>query len=835
MQSPSSVKDTEDPDYRPTNEENRRENVSQSLIQQDAKEQTVQKIRSIIREQFSLETHLKEREIELIDQRISQTRAMLDRLRACVLARYYGRSERAKQGKDFEVSGKRSTKRQSVEAPSGLSASANANANTNTNRDTNTGTVTNTNAKTNTNSTNSQHFNTHPRLSPTPINVDSDVSRLPVALNAGNTVSGESTPDDNSTPARVKGALLQGENDSACAGNSQHSTGVRGTEANQRATKPGNSTASPAAALPSSEKSESSVAGIKHEGENTESNEQSPHIPGNCPSVECLLKAHVPDTSLTHVGSRFYVKKRIIVGNTSKYVPLEGREANDKSSHKWMVYVRGPPEDPHIDRFIKKVWFFLHPSYRPNDIVEVNKPPFHLTRRGWGEFPIRAQLHFVDSRNKRVDIIHELKLDRTYTGLQTLGAETLVDLELDRKTFEDLGIPYELSPAGSFSMLTSSTSINTSESKLTRDAAVENMLRESAGVKRQKPSHSSSADSVSQIPQLKKLKLEESTYSISSTFSSLASTPINSLPSSRCTSPETLPVSIHKFSDRTEEALHRSAKIHPLVHPERDLVRFPYCARSVDQFRGWNIGKRRAAEWQRALAVKRNVQKDVGSRDLSTKDVIFWCRRYGYTPFEKPSVSENCCYCKVCGLLVEPETDVETDELAFHKECIEAGDFTFSTLSSSADFLVSTEEKEKSLPDLAQSSDDEEDSEVDVVGYSPRGKPLSQKPEGQICSLSLAPEEEWVREVCNDIGIQLQPVNFDGVRTHAVERMLWSAGKKFAEDILRHALASAADRPSSSGYRVVVPGHVHRAVSILPACDFLGKSYLGVLVTEEDE
>nr|XP_014341155.1 PREDICTED: YEATS domain-containing protein 2 [Latimeria chalumnae] len=119
-----------------------------------------------------------------------------------------------------------------------------------------------------------------------------------------------------------------------------------------------------------------------------------------------------------------YVKKTIVVGNVSKYIPPDKREENDQSTHKWMVYVRGSRKEPTIDHFVKKVWFFLHPSYKPNDLVEVSEPPFHLTRRGWGEFPVRVQVHFKDPRNKRIDIIHNLKLDRTYTGLQTLGAET---------------------------------------------------------------------------------------------------------------------------------------------------------------------------------------------------------------------------------------------------------------------------------------------------------------------------------------------------------------------------------------------------------------------------
>lgn len=136
-------------------------------------------------------------------------------------------------------------------------------------------------------------------------------------------------------------------------------------------------------------------------------------------------------------NSRLFVKKTIVVGNVSKYISPDKREENDQSTHKWMVYVRGSRREPSIDHFVKKVWFFLHPSYKPNDLVEVREPPFHLTRRGWGEFPVRVQIHFKDIRNKRIDIIHHLKLDRTYTGLQTLGAETVVDVELHRHSLRE--------------------------------------------------------------------------------------------------------------------------------------------------------------------------------------------------------------------------------------------------------------------------------------------------------------------------------------------------------------------------------------------------------------
>lgn len=81
---------------------------------------------------------------------------------------------------------------------------------------------------------------------------------------------------------------------------------------------------------------------------------------------------------------------------------------------------------------LSKVRFFLHPSYQPNDVVDVCSPPFQLSRRGWGEFPVRLQLYF-DSRaqQKPLQIIHTLVLDRKHTGLQTLGAETVVEMWLN--------------------------------------------------------------------------------------------------------------------------------------------------------------------------------------------------------------------------------------------------------------------------------------------------------------------------------------------------------------------------------------------------------------------
>ncbi|XP_071449312.1 uncharacterized protein D12 [Hetaerina americana] len=140
----------------------------------------------------------------------------------------------------------------------------------------------------------------------------------------------------------------------------------------------------------------------------------------------------------------FHTKTKycIIVGNVSQWIPVDSRE--DGASHKWMVYARTPPTAPPIAQFVSKVRFFLHSSYRPFDVVEVVSPPFRLSRCGWGEFPIRVQVHFCNPLNKPIDIIHHLVLDRTKSGLQALGAETVVegwllaDSELRNKCEDDI-------------------------------------------------------------------------------------------------------------------------------------------------------------------------------------------------------------------------------------------------------------------------------------------------------------------------------------------------------------------------------------------------------------
>ncbi|KAJ2160304.1 hypothetical protein GGF46_002350 [Coemansia sp. RSA 552] len=134
--------------------------------------------------------------------------------------------------------------------------------------------------------------------------------------------------------------------------------------------------------------------------------------------------------------SRFHIIRRAMLGNTSQYVDLQSRPpGKEKCTHRWTVYVRSPSAGSHPGEYIRKVRVFLHPSYRPDDIVDLTPPVLELTRWGWGEFPVRLQVFFHDRRNRPMDLIHVLRLDDLCSGNEVLGSEMPIDFELDRRGF----------------------------------------------------------------------------------------------------------------------------------------------------------------------------------------------------------------------------------------------------------------------------------------------------------------------------------------------------------------------------------------------------------------
>ncbi|EDW02916.1 uncharacterized protein LOC6562803 [Drosophila grimshawi] len=143
------------------------------------------------------------------------------------------------------------------------------------------------------------------------------------------------------------------------------------------------------------------------------------------------LEASVPALNTSRLNNKN--KFHFVVGNTSKYLGgVDSDVQNGQAlAYKWLVYVQGKNLPMPPETYLRKVRFQLHHSYRPNDIVDVHSPPFQLTRRGWGEFPMRIQLYFQEHlQQKPVQLMHTIVLDKTMCGLHTMGGETTVEVWL---------------------------------------------------------------------------------------------------------------------------------------------------------------------------------------------------------------------------------------------------------------------------------------------------------------------------------------------------------------------------------------------------------------------
>ena len=310
------------------------------------------------------------------------------------------------------------------------------------------------------------------------------------------------------------------------------------------------------------------------------------------------------------LDSRFYTKTRVIVGNTSQYLKRSVRMVDNLSTHKWMVYVRSGPTDPAIHSYIRSITFFLHPTYSPHDIIQITKPPFHLTRLGWGEFPVRVQLHFHNSRHKPVDILHNLTLDHTHTGQQMLGAETSVNIEL---------LKCDLS-----------TSVNT-----TPDKTVD--------------THSDGS-----LVYYVKLPVVNQTDVILLDHDYALKVFVT-----RSDSPPALPLvsPIKKATILTDQVLHVAAKNMPL-YGRADLS---FAAKDFEEYNKWGVVKQRANEWMRAVSIKKCIHQTgmTSFKNFTTKQILMWCRRHGHTPYLRKYSS---CFCGVCGHLMSNEHNCKIDK-----------------------------------------------------------------------------------------------------------------------------------------------------------------------------
>ena len=581
--------------------------------------------------------------------------------------------------------------------------------------------------------------------------------------------------------------------------------------------------------------------------------------------------------------SRFYHKKRVIVGNTSQYLdPVAHQHTSaDGSTHKWMVYVRGPQAEPDISHYVKAVRFFLHPSYHPNDIVRVRSPPFHLTRHGWGEFPVRVQLEFRDKSNKPMDILHNLVLDRTHTGQQTLGAETVVDINI-------AALPGQQSlylngfSSNLVKNMQEEGSLVSSNGPLLSSVSSSSLLssRVSTGLESSQPrneqilpvdppplaneQHDSKQQTVCPLPP----QHSDVVWGVSR---ECCATSLNGGVGSVITT-------------NLDKCLHTAVRAIPICGKPLPSEDFYIPAPSLLQFRLWNIGRRRATEWVRAVAVKKSIQRKLRVPSLlSTRRVMQWCRQNGYTPLDAvPEGGRG--FCKICGCQLEAAMDGdemddedederegydEDSEIGRRRRNLEVHEHCHSMLFGPGSYLreglldiyedLQTEEialvMDKSIPprpklsllgqpyelmermfSLQQQLQTEEkkmEEFVDTVYLPPSPSCARSRALVDIVPrfrVPQTPELKWIQQTASSIGIRIFPAVIDRMYAHVVEHMMYISCARFLRGILGQAIQGAwqGEEGRLSQDRILTPFHLQQAIVRLEHCDFLTNRYLGL-------
>ncbi|KAH6571974.1 hypothetical protein BASA60_006864 [Batrachochytrium salamandrivorans] len=323
-------------------------------------------------------------------------------------------------------------------------------------------------------------------------------------------------------------------------------------------------------------------------------------------------------------GSRFHVIREVIVGNTSEYVPPGDTQEKDSSHQfKWVVYLKAPntTANGELGRLIRKVRFYLHPDYRPFDVVDVDYPPFELSRLGWGECPVRLQIYFWDPINKPINIIHMLNQRK----IPHLTRQQSLIQNLKLQSFSMIFPTIEKSPVD----------IHPRE----RDEPLSSV----------------------------NLFIKDKDSIVTSTSSPADDADTSDSDTTNDDSAPAEPVEIRLLTSEIAELIEAGCKRYPIIRKESvDESSYRYStATDFKMFMSWSMGKRKSVEIQRARLVKQYIEMN-STVLVAVPTVIVWCRQLGHTPssiriYSRPvaaapleaGVSTKSTpghYCSVCGV-----------------------------------------------------------------------------------------------------------------------------------------------------------------------------------------
>lgn len=317
-----------------------------------------------------------------------------------------------------------------------------------------------------------------------------------------------------------------------------------------------------------------------------------------------------PNSNPDDARSRFYIKKRVIVGSTSKaFVDPKTGQVDTK----WLIYARGTKEDPDISKFIKKVRFFLHPpTFQPHHIVEINEAPFQISRRGGAQHPVRVQLHTLDTKSRPTNLIHHLHVEKENTVLPTQGEETIVEIDFDRMSFERILNPQAAGVVAKLEPLSSLPSEMPQALSLSHALSLDAAAAAAVAAEEEDEEEEEEEDDF----------MYDSNDELSGDEMSHAPGKIKKAGAS--------PVKISEHEILTFIRVH-AEKTFPLISEEKH-GKLPYSvARTHKEWYSWSAGKRKACEWQRAHRLSQ-LMIDVLRIYKSTREIIEICHSLQMSP-----------------------------------------------------------------------------------------------------------------------------------------------------------------------------------------------------------
>lgn len=136
------------------------------------------------------------------------------------------------------------------------------------------------------------------------------------------------------------------------------------------------------------------------------------------PAVPLMHQEHASQPFYAAAETRFHKRRIVRIGNVSRFVPEnERRQSERKIPFEWLIFLTGVNFSDNPESFVTRVRFIIDDSYRPNNVIDLEKPPFQVRRVGWSEFNVKAILFLADEA-KNKPCIHEFLLKVRFSLLK---------------------------------------------------------------------------------------------------------------------------------------------------------------------------------------------------------------------------------------------------------------------------------------------------------------------------------------------------------------------------------------------------------------------------------